>query len=139
MNPAFQLQRAMPVLEIADIQRSIDFYKDKLGFAVDTWGQPPTFAIAQRGTCSVALAVLPADAAKVSRRTWAAYLYARDVDALYAELVQHGVAIPEPPETRPYNCREFVVDDPDGHILCFGQVLEPDPLGPGLGSRTGRD
>ncbi len=40
---------------------------------------------------------------------------------------------------RPYGCREFVVDDPDGHIIAFGQVLAPDPLGPGLSDRIGRD
>lgn len=139
MTAAFQLQRAMPVLEIADMERSLAFYKDKLGFAADTWGEPPTFAIVQRGTASLALAVVPADAVKASRRTWAAYIYVRDVDALYSELVQLGVTVPEPPETRVYNCRELVVDDPDGHILAFGQVLNPDPLGPGLGNRVGRD
>ena len=32
-----------------------------------------------------------------------------------------------------------VADDPDGHIIAFGVVPDPDPLGPGLGSRIGRD
>ena len=84
--------RAMPVLDCSDMQRSIAFYRDKLGF-----------------------------------------------DPLYAEYRAHGVAVPEPPENRPYNCREFVVDDPDGHMLAFGQVIMPDPLGPGLSTRIGRD
>lgn len=138
-DTSYQLQRAMPVLEVADMARSIAFYKDRLGFAVDTWGEPPSFAIAQRGTASLALALVPAGAVKVSRRTWAAYVYVRHVDALYAELIAEGVAIAEPPEMRPYNCREFIVDDPDGHMIALGQVLDPDPLGPGLSARIGRD
>ena len=118
--------------------RSLVFYKEKLGFDASTWGEPPTFAIVQRGTISLALALVPADAVTVSRRTWASYLYVADTDALYRELTRLGVDVPEPPETRIYGCREFVVDDPDGHIIAFGQVLTPDPLGPGLGERVGR-
>lgn len=131
-----QLTRAMPVLDCADFGRSLAFYKDKLGFDAATWGEPVSFAIVQRGTVTLALAA--AERPAVSRN-WAAYVYVADVDALYGELVSHGVAIAEPPETRFYNCREFVVDDPDGHMIAFGQVLDPDPLGPGLSERTGRD
>ena len=131
-----QLLRAMPVLDCTDFGRSLSFYKDRLGFDASTWGEPVSFAIVQRGMVTLALAA--AERPAVSRN-WAAYLYVADVDALYAELVGHGAAIAEPPETRFYNCREFVVDDPDGHIIAFGQVLNPDPLGPGLSERTGRD
>jgi uncharacterized glyoxalase superfamily protein PhnB len=131
-----QLLRAMPVLDCADFGKSIPFYKEKLGFDVATWGEPVSFAIVQRGTVTLALAA--AERPAVSRN-WAAYAYVADVDALYAELIGHGVAIAEPPETRPYNCRESVVDDPDGHMIAFGQLLDPDPLGPGLSERTGRD
>lgn len=138
MTAGHAFARAMPVLEIADMGRSLAYYKEKLGFEASTWGDPPTFAIVQRGTVSIALAVVPADAVSVSRRTWAAYVYVADVNALHRELTGLGVDVPEPPETRFYGCREFVVDDPDGHIIAFGQVLQPDPLGPGLGARTGR-
>lgn len=134
----YQFQRAMPVLECADLLRSVGFYRDRLGFSASTWGEPPTFAIVQRGVVTLALNQVPAPPA-VSRRTWAAYLYVDDVDGLYAELSQLGVGIPEPPETRIYGCREFVADDPDGHIIAFGHVISPDPLGPGLSGRTGRD
>jgi catechol 2,3-dioxygenase-like lactoylglutathione lyase family enzyme len=134
----FPFIRAMPVLDCSDMAASLAFWRDKLGFDASTWGEPPTFAIVQRGTVSVALALLPKDKVAVSRN-WAAYLYVKDVDALYAEYADLGVEIPHPPETRPYNCREFVVDDPDGHVIAFGQVLDPDPLGPGLGDRVGRD
>lgn len=140
MQTELQFQRAMPVLEIEDMNRSLLFYKDKLGFAAATWGEPPTFAIVQRGTVSLALTKVAPGKASVSRKTWAAYVYVRDADQLYAELLAQGdVTIPDPPCTQPYNCRDFVVDDPDGHIISFGQVLSPDPMGPGLSDRLGRD
>ena len=133
MSFPFPFVRAMPVLDVSDMQASLAFYKEKLGFSAATWGEPPSFAIVQRGTVSLALATKPVT------RNWTAYLYIQDVDALHAELVALGVDIPHAPETQPYNCREMVVDDPDGHLLAFGQVLEPDPLGPGLSARVGRD
>jgi catechol 2,3-dioxygenase-like lactoylglutathione lyase family enzyme len=136
-TPDFPFTRAMPVLDCSDIAASVAFWRDKLGFDAGTWGEPPTFAIVQRGTVSIALALMPKDKVAVSRNG-AAYVYVKDVDALYAEYQALGVALPHPPETRPYNCREFV-DDPDGHVTAFGQVLSPDPLGPGLGQRVSRD
>lgn len=138
MIDAHQMQRAMPVLDCTDMGRSLDFYKEKLGFAAATWGEPPTFAILQRGMVTIALAHVEKDQAAVSRN-WAVYVYVRDADALHAELAALGVALPDPPTTQPYNCRDFVVEDPDGHMISFGQVLSPDPLGPGLSARLGRD
>jgi len=138
-DSALQFQRAMPVLEISDMTRSLAFYKDQLGFDAATWGEPPSFAIAQRGEVTLALALAAAGTVTVSRKTWAAYIYVRDVDSLFAELQAVGVAVADPPENRPYNCREMIVDDPDGHILAFGQVLDPDTRGPGLSERIGRD
>jgi uncharacterized glyoxalase superfamily protein PhnB len=134
-----QMQRAMPVLEVSDMARSLAFYKDKLGFDATTWGEPPSFAIVQRGYVTLALAAVGERKVTVSRKTWAAYVYARDVDSLYAEFTAAGIAIPHPPSNQPYNCREFLVDDPDGHMIAFGQVLDPDPVGPGLSERMGRD
>lgn len=138
VHPPYQLQRAMPVLDCTDMARSIAFYKEKLGFDARVWGEPVSFAIMQRGLVTLALAQVAPGKAAVSRN-WAAYVHVVDADALYAEFLAHGVAVPEPPETRDYNCRDFLVDDPDGHMIAFGHVIEPDELGPGLSDRVGRD
>jgi catechol 2,3-dioxygenase-like lactoylglutathione lyase family enzyme len=138
-SPIYAFVRAMPVLETSDLARALAFYKEKLGFSASTWGDPPCFAIVQRGTTTIALNLVTDAAPTVTRHTWAAYLYVADVDALYAELRSRGVAIESPPENRPYPCREIAVDDPDGHIIAFGQDLAPDALGPGLSPRIGRD
>jgi catechol 2,3-dioxygenase-like lactoylglutathione lyase family enzyme len=135
---ATMFQRTLPVLDCADFPRSIPFYRDKLGFAVKTWGEPVSFAILQRGMATIALAAPAAKGAAVSGN-WACYVYVRDVNTLYAELLANGVTAHDPPSDQPYNCRDFVVADPDGHMISFGQVLAPDPLGPGLGGDIGRD
>ncbi len=80
----FPFIRSMPVLDCSDIAAGIAFWRDKLGFDAGTWGEPPTFAILQRGTVSVGLARRPQEEIAVSRNM-AAYLFVKDVDALYAE------------------------------------------------------
>ena len=135
---AHQFQRAMPVLPISDMDRSLAFYKDKLGFSAATWGEPSTFAILQRGTVTLALAVVATEQI-VRTGVWSAYLYVADADEVHAELMAHSVAISGPPQTRFYGCRDFTIDDPDGHGIGIGQVLDPGPLGPGLSDRVGRD
>jgi predicted enzyme related to lactoylglutathione lyase len=127
----------MPVLDCTDMARSLAFYKDTLGFDARVWGDPPDFAILQRGTVTIGLAACRGKAA-VSRN-WIAYVYVADADALYAEFNTHGAGLVEPPVDKPYNCRDFTIDDPDGHLIAFGHTLDVDPLGPGLANRVGRD
>lgn len=138
MTAPWMFQRSMPVLHIADMARSLAFYRDKLGFAASTWGEPPNFAIVQRGTVTLALCVVPREQISEAR-VWSAYLYVADADAVHRELLAHGVTIEDAPETRDYGCRDFTIDDPDGNLIGVGQVLDPDALGPGLSDRVGRD
>jgi uncharacterized glyoxalase superfamily protein PhnB len=128
----------MTVLDCTDMTRSLAFYTEKLGFSASTWGEPPTFAILQRGMVTIALAKVAPGTAAVSRN-WAAYIYVEGVDRLHSELAAQGTQLPDPPTDQFYNCRDFVVTDPDGHMLSFGEVKTPDPLGPGLSARIGRD
>ena len=130
--------RAMPVLDCTDMARAIAFYKDKLGFDASTFGEPPTFAILQRGTVTLGLARADQGMAAIGGN-WAAYVYVADADAAYAEFAAHGVPLTEPPQDKFYNCRDFTLADPDGHLLAFGHTLDTDPLGPGLSLRVGRD
>ena len=55
---------------------------------------------------------------------WDAYVYVRDADALHEELRDRGAEIVKPPTDQAYDCREFEVRDPDGHVICFAQDIE---------------
>ena len=136
-RPERQMLRAMPVLDVASVAASVAFYRDVLGFStLGIWGED--FAIVQRATVSIALARAQYGKPVVSPY-WAAYVYVRDADALYAEFKAHGRASDEGPEDRPYGCRAFPVGDPDGHLIAFGHTVAPDKSGPGLGDDFGRD
>lgn len=128
--------RAMPVLQVCDLSASVEFY-NRLGFATGgIWGEPSTFAILQRGDVSIALQLLRAKKMPVNTH-WAAYIYVEDAEAVHKEFQDAGIDIARPPEETYYGCLDFDVADPDGHLLAFGQDLEPQPHGPGLGADKG--
>ncbi len=128
--------RAMPVIDVSDVKAAEAFWT-RAGFASHgTWGEPPAFAIVQRGAATLALSRM---AAEVPPRNgwWAAYVYVEDVEALHAEFAAEGLA--PGPIRRPehYGCRDFDLVDPDGNRVAFGQALCPVP-GPGLAEDRGR-
>lgn len=126
--------RAMPVLQVADVERSVAFYCDKLGFfAHNLWGDGPDFCIVQRGQVTIALDRTRADGTPVPvNQYWAAYLYVEDADRLCSEFRGKGVEIVRGPCDTEYGLRDFDVRDPDGHILAFGSQPLRSDRGPGL-------
>jgi len=128
-----RMQRSMTVLEVADVVRSAAFWTDTLGFGPGIFfGEPPAFCIVSRDTVSVALDRSREPGRRPHNQYWAVYVYVDDVDATAAELTARGATLLRGPEDQPYGCRDFDVRDPDGHIVCFGQDLDPGPAGPGL-------
>ena len=125
--------RAMPVLAVTDVAASVAFYRDKLGFEVGgIWPseEEPCFAIVGLGRITIAL-----DLDKTTRPPrggWAAYLYIDGVDAYHQALVERGVEIVQAPHDTFYGLREISIRDIDGHMLAFGQDLQPGEQGPGL-------
>ncbi|MEL7544015.1 MAG: VOC family protein [Pseudomonadota bacterium] len=128
--------RAMPILDVTDMTRSVAFYRDQLGFRANMWGEPPTFTICQRDTITIGLCLIDGPPPKAAH--WSAYLYVSPVDDIHDEFRAANVAITSQIGDRNYGCRDFDVADPDGHILAFGQALNiaDDDLGPGLGPET---
>jgi hypothetical protein len=62
----------------------------------------------------------------VSPGLWDAYFWVSDVEHLHAEFVRRGAKIDYPPCDQPYGCREFGIQDLDGHDIGFGQVVGAD-------------
>lgn len=129
--------RSMPILQVHDVRASAEFYA-KLGFDCHGfWGDPPGFAIIQRGDVTLGL-FLPLSATVSPNDQWAAYVYVDDVNALHAELSAVGGLDMTQPNDEPYGCRDFDVTDPDGHRIAFGQDMTMNENGPGLGAERGR-
>ena len=117
-----------PVLLVADIERSVAFYRDRLGCACTTFGEPPTFASATRDNATFLFALCGTPDAivpnwRITAQTWNAYVRVDDAEAAYAELRQRGATIDYELYDAPHGFREFGVQDPDGYDIGFGQPL----------------
>jgi predicted enzyme related to lactoylglutathione lyase len=108
-------------IEVRDVAASIGFYRRVLGLEpVTTMGDPPTFAILASGGASMALAeaAAPAVAAIV-----ACYVEVGDVEAAFGRCTATGTMVTMPLTTHPWQMRDFVFRDPDGHQVAVGQRM----------------
>jgi predicted enzyme related to lactoylglutathione lyase len=116
------------VLLVSDIARAVEFWRDRLGFECETYGDPVNFASARRDDASVLLALCTDPAKivpnwKIVDQTWNVYIRVDDADAIYAELQERGAPIDYTIYDAPHGFREFGTQDPDGHDIAFGQPL----------------
>lgn len=128
------LRTLIPMLNVSDIERSLTFYKDALGFAVVSDPTAVTewrWCTIRSGGCELMLSESRTDAAPPGPinphedTTWPAiyYFYPDDIRALYTKVRKQGFQT-TPLETTFYGMTEFSMQDPDGHLLSFGQDLE---------------
>jgi|SRR5579871_1377810 len=125
-----QLVTVAPMFLVADIQRSVRYYRDVLGFAVERiWGDPPSFAMPIRDGLTVMLLEV-ADKSRIrpngtDGESWDAHFWVRDADQLFRELAARNVTIAYAPLDRDYyGNREFAIYDPDRYLIAFGHDIE---------------
>lgn len=119
-----------PNLIVQDIDRSVAFYRDVLGFAVSQTvpdAAPFVFVWLERDGVPVFLndrrAVehdYPGASSRPAGGTATLFFAVGDVDALHGAVAPQAKVI-MPLKTQFYGMREFAVEDPDGHILTFAQ------------------
>ena len=143
-----RIKRLTPMLNVSDIERSLDFYQKVAGFelaspreAVERW----RWAWIKSGACELMLSESGGPAIRVDQldpsedEGWPAiyYFYPGDVVALHAEVKRKAIPVSDLRVTF-YGMKEFEVRDPDGHILWFGQSTDEPPTSEGQsGSPTG--
>ena len=116
-----------PLFVVADLQRSIDFYCQKLGFREPAvWGEPPCFAMLNRDLFDLMLSL--AESPEHVRpnglnHVWDLYIRVSDVTGEAAELEAAGVPLDRGPNRTFYDMLEIEVIDPDGYRICMGQDL----------------
>lgn len=122
------LTQVIPVLRVADVARSIEWYRQTLGFAGDPFpAQPPyEFAILRNGSAEIMLRCgSPPARLGPKEYDWDVYLRLENVPfrELYALLQTRGV-VTRRLERMFYGLAEFEITDPDGYVLCLSHALE---------------
>lgn len=124
-----KLLRSAPYFPVAEVERTVAHYEQKLGFHCDyAAGEPRQFAICSRdGFALMFRRVAAPELIMPSEKqggTWDAFFWVSDADALHAELAAAGAEVVYGPLIQTaYNMKEFAVRDGDGHVLGFGQTL----------------
>ena len=119
-----------PVLRVADVAASIEFYCQTLGFNEDwvhRFGEEfPAYASVSRDPLILHLSEHEGGGTAYAEL----FVHVMDVDAVYAEFCNRGLTA-EPPVTEPeIGLRQFEFCDPDGHHISIGtgiQFLAQDP------------
>jgi uncharacterized glyoxalase superfamily protein PhnB len=113
-----------PQFLVDDLARSIEHYGRCLGFDLDFQYQD-FYASVSRDGCAIHLKAAPKNEADRAHRQQNehldAYMAVSNATALYDELRSRGAVVTRPLEDRPWSCRDFYVQDPDGYILCFSE------------------
>ena len=121
-------QAISPCFIVSDVDRTITFYRDQLGFET-RFREPdrnPFFAIIGRDGAQLFVKsdkdVSPLPNSKRHRfMRWDAFVYAPDPDALANEFADHGAAFSVPLKDTHDGLRGFEIQDPDGYVLFFGR------------------
>lgn len=127
-----RLQAMVPVLNVQDVNNSLAFYRDALGFELASSQE----ALQERNWCFIrhgdihlmldagtggGEALFDPDAVPEDG-AWPAiyYFYPDDVVAMHEQLAKAGYDVSALYVTA-YGMREFWLKDPDGHLLTFGE------------------
>jgi catechol 2,3-dioxygenase-like lactoylglutathione lyase family enzyme len=120
MNP----ERAIPLLRVADVSRSVAWYRDVLGFAVDAFPDdaPHVFAVLKKGPAEIMLRHSKFGREK-GWEDWDLRIpLSSGIVELHARLSQERL-VSRSLERMPYCDTEFDVRDPDGYVICFSQDI----------------
>ena len=118
---------AVPVIATADIPATLAFYTDVLGFAQHfVFGNPPVYAGVQRDGVLIYISQDEKMAALVQSGGLhpEVFLWVADVDRVYAEHIRRGAKIVEEVADRPWDARQYVVEDPNGYHLKVAEPIE---------------
>jgi lactoylglutathione lyase len=123
-------KKLTPNLLVSNLERSLAFYVDTLGFERGmTVPDAPPFVFASvtsepveifLNDAATAVKEYPAFAGKPIGATGTLYIEVEGVDALH-DRIKSTVKIVMPIATQFYGMREFGIEDPDGYVLTFGE------------------
>ena len=119
-----RLRSIEPILTVTDIERSVRFYTEVLGFVVDEKFNSESGTLQgvmlKAGVCRLGLS--QDDWAKgrdrqrgVGVRVWCTTV--QDIDAFARRLKADGYKLTQEPADQPWGGRSFALDDPDGFHL----------------------
>ena len=107
---------------VSDLERSVRFYTEVLGFRVKQVEKQFGYAAFEGGNISFALAETD-DATLVGRHTGIG-LIVDNIDTVYQALITKGVTFEMPPTKQPWGGILALLKDPDGNIFYLDPMIK---------------
>lgn len=112
----YTLKQPIPVIQVSNLERSLQFYVDTFGFenprpysegygAVERDGMFLHFMVKEKVNPTMV------------------YNYCEGVDSIHDLVRAHGGEIVNTLKDQPYGMREFTALDPDGNFIAFSQAI----------------
>lgn len=125
---AFPVRRVGCILAVTDVKRSVSFYTEHLGFAIDALYDDPPYATLTLNGVRLSLAEQGHPAADrpgiemavpddITRLPVVLVLEVDDARALHGQLATEGVTFLADPWEAPWGGVRFFVVDPDGYLV----------------------
>jgi len=111
---------AVPVIATDDVRYTVAYYEQILGFTQHfIFGDPPVYAGIERNgvLIYITLDARLASTLKESDLHPDLFLWVDDIDKVYEEHKQRGAKIFEEIADRPWDARQYVIEDPNGYRL----------------------
>lgn len=129
-GPTRNLVSISPFFIVKDLQASIAFYRERLGFQLDFQGPEDDvyYAGVSRDGIGIMLKTILPDVLPCPNHTrhpwarWDAYIYTLDPDALFDEFRQRGVSFVKELSFIDDGLWGFEITDADGYVLAFFQL-----------------
>ena len=119
------IKRTIYVLSVPNLERSIAFYRDVLGFTIHDVGDPG-WRMYVRDNCRIMAGNCPEaiQPSQLGDHSYFGYFVVDDVVSYHDIVTSKGVEIIKPLRSEPWEMREFGMKTIDGHRIMVGQDLE---------------
>lgn len=126
---SLRLRAVMPALTASDLEKSLAWYRDVVGFTVDQEMRDEgrlVGAVIKAGTCQFLLAQDDFEKGRDRNKGVGFRLYCttrQDIDVLALGIEARGGILDHQPTDQPWGARDFAIVDPDGFKISISTGL----------------
>jgi catechol 2,3-dioxygenase-like lactoylglutathione lyase family enzyme len=111
------------VLAVRSLPKSVDFYKNKLGFTTMWEGEGWHFLFRDNVKIMIGECADEVPASEIGDHSYFAYLEIENINDFYKECKSNGLQVLSAIENKPWGQREFSIRTIDGHRISFGEKV----------------
>lgn len=121
---SFKLGPAIPQLPTGDIEKTAEYFEQRLGFEIVSMMPEHRFLIVRRDSSEIHFWTAGSEQeAKSLGSQSSCYIRVENIELLFEDLKQRGVKFRYELTRQPWGMHEMQVDDPYGNAIRFGEPL----------------